>query len=649
MRVTLKFFLISVLLIFSQTTGCKYFKRAKLTPIPLPNQTADQQRPGPSESAGGGGAGGGEGGGEGGGGGAVVCGNGSCETGETNVACPADCPAGDTTAPTVVTASPANLATNVPRNTTVQISFSEPIDPASVTSETLSITAGTTPVEGGRLVEGVVITFTAASRLAHSTGYTVTGTAGIKDLAGNPLAASFTTSFTTAGRGWGTAIDIEGISDNLLMPLTSHLAFDPSGNATAIWSSLVAADGVPPIPTATQIYTRRYNRTTALWETVNQFDSGDPYVWAFPQIGFLPDGSARAVWGKIVGSETNIVSSVAWNSPTSIDSLPGTASMQRLAMAPNGNALVIWNQNEGAGSYGIYANQCSGTTGAWGSGISPSTPIDGVAGPPDVAPNVAYDANGNAMLIWTQRPDTVAGSKYNVYAAYYSAATTTLGPAVEVDTLPGSAESTQLVTTSISGTVRFAAVWAQRPTTDAGAVRDIYSRTYNPATSAWVGSAAPMDTATGDASSPRAAVQPGAANSVLVWLQNDGSTWRVYSRYFAEGAPLPPVIQVSSGTGRAKNPQVVMDTAGNAIAVWEQEDHSCGVPPDPCSSIYASRYQPAVGWGTPVLLETDDSGDAASPWLALDNEGNAFAIWIQNSLDSTGAETGRGVFVNRFE
>jgi hypothetical protein len=80
--------------------------------------------------------------------------------------------------------------------------FSEPLEPASVNTATFLVTAAATGV-------GIVGTvsyntasqqaiFLPSSTLAASTTYTVTLTTGIKDVAGNTMAASNVFTFTTA-------------------------------------------------------------------------------------------------------------------------------------------------------------------------------------------------------------------------------------------------------------------------------------------------------------------------------------------------------------------------------------------------------------------------------------------------------------------
>lgn len=101
----------------------------------------------------------------------------------------------DTTAPTVVTTSPANGATNVPRTSPISITFSENLDSASVTNAAFTFDNGVT---GTIVVNGPVATLTPVPVLPALTTITGTLSTAIRDRAGNALAAPVSFQFTTA-------------------------------------------------------------------------------------------------------------------------------------------------------------------------------------------------------------------------------------------------------------------------------------------------------------------------------------------------------------------------------------------------------------------------------------------------------------------
>ena len=111
-----------------------------------------------------------------------------------------------TTAPTVISTNPANLATGVPTNIqAITATFSEAMNPATigVTTFTLKITGGAA-VTGTVAydVSGSVAVFTPSAALT-AVPYTATitgGTTGVQDLAGNVMASSYTWTFTPGAK-----------------------------------------------------------------------------------------------------------------------------------------------------------------------------------------------------------------------------------------------------------------------------------------------------------------------------------------------------------------------------------------------------------------------------------------------------------------
>jgi hypothetical protein len=114
-------------------------------------------------------------------------------------------PPPDTTPPTVTATSPIDGATGVAAGANVTATFSE-----AMTDSTITTSSFTLVVQGTTDVLAAAVSYDAASRTAtlnptsdllHSTTYLATlkgGDAGVKDAAGNPLAADATWTFTTA-------------------------------------------------------------------------------------------------------------------------------------------------------------------------------------------------------------------------------------------------------------------------------------------------------------------------------------------------------------------------------------------------------------------------------------------------------------------
>jgi len=178
--------------------------------------------------------------------------------------------AADTTPPTVTATSPASGATNVPVTTSVTATFSEPMASGTITTSTFTLqdttaassVAGTVAYDSGTNTA----TFTPSAALAAGDGFTATvkgGTGGVTDLAGNPLAADFTWSFTSAAPD-ATAPTVQltapadgstvgGISVTLSATASDNVAVDHVD--FLVNGSVVATDAAAP-------YTYDWNSTT---------------------------------------------------------------------------------------------------------------------------------------------------------------------------------------------------------------------------------------------------------------------------------------------------------------------------------------------------------------------------------------------------
>ena len=105
--------------------------------------------------------------------------------------------------PAVSSTSPIDNATGVKVNAGISVTFSEPMDNATITTATFTVKAGATDVPGTVSCSGTTATFTPADNLAFSTSYTATVTTGAKDLTGKALASDYVWNFTVGTEpGW---------------------------------------------------------------------------------------------------------------------------------------------------------------------------------------------------------------------------------------------------------------------------------------------------------------------------------------------------------------------------------------------------------------------------------------------------------------
>jgi len=105
----------------------------------------------------------------------------------------------DITPPTVTATSPAAASTNISPGQGITATFSETMDPATLSTSTFTLKKGATPVAGTVSYSGLQATFIPNVTLDSDSTYSATVTTGAQDSAGNALTSDYTWDFTT---GW---------------------------------------------------------------------------------------------------------------------------------------------------------------------------------------------------------------------------------------------------------------------------------------------------------------------------------------------------------------------------------------------------------------------------------------------------------------
>jgi hypothetical protein len=156
----------------------------------------------------------------------------------------------DLTPPTVTSTSPVNSATAVAINSAITATFSEPIDPATITTTEFTLTKGITPVSGTVTYSGTTATFTPSAPLTTNTLYTATITAGVKDLLGNAMSVSYSWSFQTFAPPTPTVLSASPVPYANAVTLNSAITATfstPMDPATVTDTSFMLMGGTTPV------------------------------------------------------------------------------------------------------------------------------------------------------------------------------------------------------------------------------------------------------------------------------------------------------------------------------------------------------------------------------------------------------------------
>src|SRR6266540_5635730 len=319
-----------------------------------------------------------------------------------------------------------------------------------------------------------------------------------------------------------------------------------------------------------------------------------------PQITMNANYNAIAVWQQWDGARYNIwanryTDDSGWGTATLIETDNGSAFDPQIAMDANNNAIVVWQQWDGA-RYNIWANRYTAGSG-WGTAALIETG-DGIAS----GPKIAMDADGNAIAVGQQV--SAPSNVYNIWANRYTAGSG-WGTAALIDT---SATSPQIAMDASGNAI---AVYTQTDGT-------FWTNHYT-AGSGW-GTRYLIETGnTGSAFNPQIAMDAN-NNAIVVWQQWDGARYNIWANRYTAGSGWGTAALIETGDGIASGPKIDKDTADNAIAVWQQVS-----APSNVYNIWANRYTAGSGWGTAALIDTS----ATSPQIAMDASGNAIAVYTQ--------------------
>jgi hypothetical protein len=403
-----------------------------------------------------------------------------------------------------------------------------------------------------------------------------------------------------AAMTWGTAERVSSYGN------APEVAVDPAGNAVAVWSDPGG------------LFSCRYTPTDG-WGEVAWIGPGAEGNAA---VVMDADSNALAVW-SFSWVETDIVSrkskaSGEWDPQQTINDGGGEAFDPQISMGADGSAVAVWQQSDGT-RYGIWSNRYTRLDG-WRTYAEPTETSTGDA----TNPQVAVDAQGNAIAVWVRS----SGTRLDIWSNRYTPSNG-WGSAGRIETEDeGDARNPQVAVDAQGNTV---AVWEQSE----GTRLDVWSNRYTPS-NGW-GSAGRIETEDeGDASSPQVAVDA-KGNAIAVWEQFDGARYGIWSNRYtpSRGWGTAEPITPNDATD-ALEPRVAVDPRGNAVSVWRQSGTTG-------HGIWSNRCTPSAGWGSAERIDSNHPGARSAPRVGIDANGEAMAVW------SMSGGSGGGIWSNRLE
>lgn len=139
--------------------------------------------------------------------------------------------------PIVSSTIPINGASGVPLNQIISVTFNEEMNPATITTSSIIITAAGVVIPGTISYAGNTATFSPTSRLTTNTLYTGRVTTAVKDLAGNALQTDYIWTFTTGLNPLVVATDPVNLAVNVGLNKIITATFNMSMNPLTLSSS----------------------------------------------------------------------------------------------------------------------------------------------------------------------------------------------------------------------------------------------------------------------------------------------------------------------------------------------------------------------------------------------------------------------------
>ena len=420
-------------------------------------------------------------------------------------------------------------------------------------------------------------------------------------------ASSNAAVLTVLPKTWRTKVQVEaGVAGD---SYSQQIAVDASGNAIAVWvQQYIDANNI----FHSNIWANHYTIGTG-WGTPELIETGTGSAM-LPQIAMSPNGNAMAVWkqfSSFSNSDTimanRYTAGTGWSGAEMIASGSGNATDPQIAVDANGNVRAVWSQQDGAYS-SIYSNSYRG--GLWGTPVPIETGNNGNAS----RPQVAFDANGNALAVWAKSNGVVT----HVWANRYDASIFgggSWGTARLIETAnTGNAEIPQL---AVDPNGNAMAIWLKWD----GTRNNLWANRFTVSNLDWGTATLIEHEDLGSVGNASIAVDA-SGNAMVVWAQHNGTISNIWANRYTAGTGWGSAEPLETNGFYADFPRVAVDASGNAMAVWNQY-----------RSHYFNRYVSGTGWSIAALViagSTSTNEPTQAARFAFDANGNALAVWPES-------------------
>lgn len=310
--------------------------------------------------------------------------------------------------PTVLSVSPEADTVGVEPDATVVIKFSEPLDGATVTAESVRLHDGETVIEGELTYADSQVTFTPAAPLALLADYSVTITTAVTDAEGAPLLDEHASTFTTRDGAWST---VDAASGHIYI-FPEVLPIAGNGDVLVSWVPQSTPGVYCPVSA------RWFNRGEGLGSTTFTQQEGIVECREIAS-GANAQGVAAVAWTERF-EQQYVQQYRAGEWPATVgpavssysNANGGSTSSYAVGVAPSG-AVSFLQHRSPSGTYVRRTNANGSWVGAW---VDIAEDHAGRS-----VPRIAFDGEGNGFAAWRAETAGSAGVDEALVARYTAA------------------------------------------------------------------------------------------------------------------------------------------------------------------------------------------------------------------------------------
>ncbi len=388
---------------------------------------------------------------------------------------------------------------------------------------------------------------------------------------------------------WLAPVDLSASGRNAIF---ARVAMDAAGDSVVVWQRYNGRHYV--VQAATRPAGGAFSAAVDL--------SASGQAAELPRVAIDAAGDAVAVWRRSNGRHFIVQATVraaggGFGAPVDLSAPGQNAQTPQVALDPAGDAVVVWRRSNGR--HLIVQAALRPASGSFGAPVDVSAP-----GHDAYDPQVAADAAGEAVAVWRQ----LNGRHFIVQAALRPAGGS-FGSPVNLSAAGENASSPQVAVDAAGDAV---AVWHR-----SNGRNSIVQAVLRPVGGSF-GIPVDLSERGRDALNPQVAMDP-AGDAVAVWQRSNGSNYIVQAALRPAGGSFGAPMDLSSPRHNATIPQVAMDQAGDAVVAWQRSSGTSEV-------VQAAARRAGASFARPINLSAANQ-ISLGPQVAMDQAGDAVAVW----------------------